>query len=284
MITRNKPCQILLRLSSVLCFLLMSTDATAHLEGPKMNITTVSKNVEAVVLGTGGGTTALLHGEPSSSIVIRVDGKCRLLIDAGLGVTSHLLKVCDQEFPSTVFISHNHSDHSGEFPVMAIVTASMKRRIRTVCGPEVAERLKKHRLHEALSAGFDPETIVDWVIPSGSERVKIDDDFEMLLVRGLHAEISYGFVLYLSGFPILGYTGDSGFNLDFYKKLSISKILMVDARKNGTSEHAGFDEVLGYQKISPGIKVLVYGFGQSQEGPANGLEAMKPGESITLFP
>ena len=71
---------------------------------------------------------------------------------------SHFLPVptYGNRFPDCVFITHNHLDHAGEFPLLLALDG--KRRfhakecmLRVLSGPEVEERLKLHRLHEMLT-------------------------------------------------------------------------------------------------------------------------------------
>ena len=59
-------------------------------------------------------------------------------------------------FPGNVFITHNHLDHAGELPMLFVIESKRRYKagqpkLRLLCGPEVTERLKIHRLHEMLS-------------------------------------------------------------------------------------------------------------------------------------
>src|SRR5262245_43157681 len=99
--------------------------------------------ITLIPLGTGKGATAVYDGEPSSSFVIKFNGDCRLLVDTGLGVSPHAIKTCGS-VPRNIFISHNHSDHAGELPVLLIVEQTAKHKLRVISGPEVNERLISH--------------------------------------------------------------------------------------------------------------------------------------------
>ena len=63
-----------------------------------------------------------------------------------------------------MFISHNHTDHSGELPLL-FAFESMRRykakepKLRVLCGPEVEHKLKTHRLDELRSTTYTPVSI-----------------------------------------------------------------------------------------------------------------------------
>jgi ribonuclease BN (tRNA processing enzyme) len=212
-------------------------------------------------LGTGKGATAVYDGEPSSSFVIKVDDECRLLVDTGLG-TSHLaIRACGS-VPRNIFISHNHSDHAGELPVLLIVEQTAKRKLRIISGPEVNERLVTHRIAELYSTGLKAPEIADWVVAPEGREVKVDDDLSLVAYKGKHSEVSYGFVL------------------SFYQKLAAAPTLVLDARESGTEEHAGFDEIHAFEG---GVKsrVFVTHYGKRSEAPTQSLR-LAPGEAISL--
>jgi len=237
--------------------------------------------VELITLGTGSGTTALLDGEPSSAFVLRIDGECRLMIDAGLGVTQHLANICGG-FPPAIFVSHNHSDHAGELPVIAIVAANKGQAVKVACGLEVCERLKQHRLHEARSAGLDPSSMVDWTVGREGDTVRIDEDIELTLLPARHSEVCYGFLLDFRGRSILGFSGDSGFNAELYDALKVAPTVLVDARENGSEEHAGFDQVRVYLDENTDANFFVYGYGRADQAPAPSLPHVNQGDIMSL--
>ena len=59
---------------------------------------------------------------------------------------------------------------------------------------------------------------------------------------------SIGFVLYFKEEPILGYCVDSGFREDVFEFFFQASTVIVDARDNGTKEHASVSTLF------PGIK------------------------------
>jgi ribonuclease BN (tRNA processing enzyme) len=230
-------------------------------------------------LGTGKGATAVYEGEPSSSFVIKVNGECRLWVDTGLGVSPHAIKTCGS-VPKNVFISHNHSDHAGELPVLLIVQQTMMQKLRVISGPEVNERLVTHRIAELYSTGLKADQIADWVVAPEGEKVKVDDDLSLVSYKGKHSEVSYGFVLFYRDSPILGFSGDSGFDKAFYQKLAVAPTLVLDARKGATAEHAGFDEVHTFEKTIKS-RVFVGHYGKASEAPTQST-GLVPGKEIVL--
>ncbi|PFX18639.1 Serine/threonine-protein kinase Nek6 [Stylophora pistillata] len=259
-------------------------------------ITTRTNTVELYCVGTGTGTTAVLHGQPSSSAIVFHRGKPLLMVDVGAGV----VKACRErlaynEFPRNVFITHNHLDHAGELPLL-FAFESMRRylarepRLRVLSGPEVQHKLKIHRLDEMLSL-YTPEQAADWLAcEQNGGPTYLDDDkqFSIKTYRTLHSEICYGFVLYFKEEPILGYCVDSGFKEDVFEFFFQASTVIVDARDNGTKEHASFAEVVEYvTKIQPSdTKVYVTGYGIDAEYPDQGLpglEQLRADQYITLW-
>ncbi|XP_015766245.1 PREDICTED: tyrosine-protein kinase Fer-like isoform X3 [Acropora digitifera] len=255
--------------------------------------------VELYCIGTGTGTTAVVHGQPSSSVIIYHDGKPLLLADIGAGV----LKPCMEKlghshssFPRNVFISHNHMDHSGELPLL-LAFESMRRykakepALRVLCGPEVEHKLKAHRLDELLSTSYTPEQVAEWIVckPDG-DPTYLDDakQFFIKIYRTLHSEVCYGFLLHFKDKPILGYLVDSGFNEDVYEFFFQASTVVVDARENGNEDHASFAEVVDYVKKHEfkRSKVYITGYGIDNEYPQEGLpevEPLRPEQYITLW-
>lgn len=54
--------------------------------------------------------------------------------------------------PHNIYVSHNHSDHAGDLPVMVAVE-SRRSKPRLFAHPRVMQRIREHRLHELLSTG-----------------------------------------------------------------------------------------------------------------------------------
>src|ERR1700722_299979 len=111
-----------------------------------------SSAYELVCLGVGKGATAVYSNKTSSSFALRhrATGECVLLIDMGLGSIFALqtyLSGIPNVKPRQTFISHNHTDHSGELPVY-IANEALSSTVRILCHTDVQPRLRQHRCAE----------------------------------------------------------------------------------------------------------------------------------------
>lgn len=231
-------------------------------------------------LGTGAGTTTVLYGDPSTSFAILLGGESRLLVDLGYGVVRQALRLLNG-IPANVYISHNHSDHTGDLPVVALRSASQGRPLTLWSEPEVERRLKEHRLHEFREAGARPEDIAHWrATPEGVETA-IDRDFSLVPHQGLHSETCFGFVLKFRGEAVLGYSADSGYSEELYTHLLKAPVLVLDGRSEGSREHASFAELEGFAASIPGKRLYVTHYGRPDEAPTT-LSSLRPGEPVEL--
>jgi ribonuclease BN (tRNA processing enzyme) len=231
-------------------------------------------------LGTGAGATTVIYGDPSSSFAILLGEECRLLVDLGYGVARqalHFLKA----LPTKVYISHNHSDHSGDLPVAALRSANQGQPFTIWSAPEVERRLKEHRLHEFREAGASPEDIANWIATPENVEAVIDNDFSLVPHRGQHSETCFGFVLRFRGETVLGYSADSGFYEELYTHLLEAPLLVLDGRAEGSTEHASFDELEAFARKFPDKRVFVTHYGRPDEAPST-LDHLRLGEPIEL--
>ena len=58
-----------------------------------------------------------------------------------------------------MFISNNHTDHSGELLFAFESIRAKEPKLRVLCGPEVELKLKTHRLDELRSTTYTPVSI-----------------------------------------------------------------------------------------------------------------------------
>lgn len=242
--------------------------------------TTLSLRPVLLPLGTGAGSTTVIYGDPSTSFAILLGGECRLLVDLGYGIARQALHHL-KALPTKVYISHNHSDHSGDLPVAALRSAYQGKPFTIWSAPEVERRLKEHRLHEFLEAGILPENIARWVTTPENVETAIDADFSLVPYKGQHSETCFGFVLRFRGEPILGYSADSGFYEVLYNRLLDAPLLVLDGRAQGTEEHASFDELEAFILKFPEKRIFVTHYGRPDEAP-RALSHLRPGEPIKL--
>ncbi|XP_033107533.1 tyrosine-protein kinase CSK-like [Anneissia japonica] len=236
-------------------------------------------DVQLLCLGTGQGTTTVLHGEPSSSLLVLRKGKPMLLVDVGLGVIRSYRENIGNMLPPRMFITHNHCDHAAELALGLILTVSeMKKHKLTpefhlYCGPEVQTKLMEHRFDEIYSACPKEEfsKYVTWYICEPGQMIAVDEqeEFHLTSHKSQHSEVCYGFTLYRNGTRLFGFTADSGFNQEMYDNVFKAPMVIVDARTEKSYEHASFGEVVQYMKTheQKSSSVYVIGYGTNEEGP-----------------
>jgi len=260
------------------------------------------------VLGTGAGATAVYDGECSSSWALAFDRRPFFLADLGLGVCKSALRYLG-EIPSTIFISHNHSDHAGELPVVLAVEGLQKQRpMCVIAETEVLARLQVYRMHEMRSTGRDMGDFAAWVPAPEGELVTVQSEAGPLRLtshRAQHSELCFGARLDI-GNNSIGWTSDSGFSPTLLRALRRPKLLLIDARKVGGPEHAGFKEIAEYVASNDDVEFLgapvdghlftpregicqlaIIGYGSWDERPgwADGIPSsavLSPGQVIVL--
>jgi ribonuclease BN (tRNA processing enzyme) len=255
---------------------------------------TESSAYDLVCLGVGKGATAVYSNKTSSSFALRrrSTGECILLIDIGLGSIFALQQYLGDPNikPRQTFVSHNHTDHSGELPVY-IANEALKSAVRIYCYVGIQSRLRQHRCAELDSSTTDLFKNVQWIMCDESQDVQLDtgDPSSVLKIRvqrSQHSELCAGFVLYENDQAILSFSGDSGFNTPFYTFLWTAPIILVDGRQTSTYEHASFDEILTFY-TTKGVQrqVYVYHYGLESEKPTfpiADISAISPGQTVQL--
>lgn len=249
---------------------------------------------DLLCLGVGKGASSVYTNQASSSFALlkRSTAECILLIDIGLGSIYALQKYLQNPAvkPRQIFVSHNHTDHSGELPVY-IANEALLSTVRIYCYTGVQSRLRQHRCAELESATIDFFQNVKWTMCDESQLVELDSGdpnsvLKLQVHRSQHSEVCAGFVLYENDQPILGFSADSGFQEQFYKFLWTAPTILLDGRERGTYEHAGFDEILNfYNKTGEQRQVFVYHYGGEHEKPTFPVEAITaivPGQGVQL--
>lgn len=283
--------------------------------------------MELLCLGVGAGKTMVYEGEPSSAFLLRsaegAPGQDRLrdrgllLVDCGFGVARACLRHV-ASLPHLIYVSHNHTDHAGELPVILAVERSRPggRRRTVVAERRVAAVLRERRLYETSAVGaYD----ADWILLEQGVIVPIGYGLAMRAVGPCqHTELCFGFVLYRelqhrdllcthtndhTSAPgsngcqpnyqaMFSFTADSGFSPDLFRQLAEAPVLLADGRQVGTAEHASFEELLAWQ-VTEGYKgrLVVYHYGSLGEAPAlfdkgdieGDLEVARPGELVARW-
>ncbi|KAG2493274.1 hypothetical protein HYH03_008411 [Edaphochlamys debaryana] len=250
-------------------------------------------SLEIVILGTGAGTTCVYGGERSSSFVVLLRGEPVLLADVGYGATAACVAAVGR-VPPALYVSHNHSDHAGELPVVLSVestaAAAAGRGPPTVYShPDVMEELKQHRLRELRSTGKPLESFGAFLVTPGGAKTAVGaTGLHVRPHRSKHSETCFGFVLYRGSKAVLGWTADSGYCEELYSALAEAPLVLLDARAQGSAEHAGFDDLARIAAL-PAMKdrsIYVTGYGLQNQAPqgldVKGVTVARPGMRLTL--
>ncbi|MDX1351979.1 MAG: MBL fold metallo-hydrolase [Thiomicrorhabdus sp.] len=215
---------------------------------------------ELQVIGSGAGASSVYEGLTSSSFMLLEKGKPFCLVDLGLGVGNKTIEMFNG-FPKNVIITHNHSDHAGDLPVVLRVELAQGNKMTVIAAEPVQQRLKLHRIAEHLQQ-MSADELANWLAVAELERVSIGHGLSIEFYPGIHSELSYGFALFDDNNRMrLSYTADSQFNQTFYQTLSQADVFIVDARPLQNSWHASFNE------IEPWLKKNSYILGHGLSKP-----------------
>ncbi|MEQ8204891.1 MAG: MBL fold metallo-hydrolase [Woeseia sp.] len=228
------------------------------------------------ILGAGQGASQVYAGQCSSAAVVTLDGKPACLIDIGFGVT----RACLQQFaalPGNIIVTHNHSDHSAELPVVLRVEQAEGRTLSVFAEQEVSRRLQVHRLAE--HAEVLPATrLANWHSPAANERIALTADLDIEFVSGSHSEHACGVLLYHAGKLVMGYTGDSLASEPLYGRIAAAPTRIYDARPAPSRWHATFDDLAGCLDE----RAWIVGHGYTRDNAPPDLPFLFGGECLLL--
>lgn len=214
-------------------------------------------------LGTGTGATNFITGRPSSAYLLCSSDYEELLIDCGAGVGGVVLGLTGGALPRHVFLSHNHTDHTGDLPVYLALSQSRQLVPTNLYGHrDVLGIVSEHRLHELNAAGRAPN--VRW--HHGEANLAVEAcGLQLELFRTSHSYLCYGFLArdLTSGSPIFGWTADSGFNTALYKCVAKAPIVVAHARLKPSSDHASFADVENFAQQHKDTEFLVSHYGET---------------------
>lgn len=238
-------------------------------------------DLSVLPLGVGRGADGVFHGHCSTSLLICRAGRPLLLVDAGFGVVrAHQRLAGDLACP--LYISHNHSDHAAELPIIGPVMRRRGVRLSLLAERGVMDRLREHRLHELRSAGEPLEHFFDFhALDPLQPHTLAPEHITLRLVRGAHSERSFGFVLAVRGIPRLGVSADSGFDERVYQALAAAPTVVLDGREAGGAEHASFDEIEAWADSRPDVAVWVTGYGETGIAP-HAFRLCRPGQALPV--
>ncbi len=109
--------------------------------------------------------------------------------------------------PPYVYISHNHTDHAGELPVVAAVACAQQAPAMTLLAQrDVLNRLLQHRLHELQSTGLPVNAFLTPVALEQGQQHTLPEGLSIQPVRARHAELCFGLIVRWHGHAVLGWT------------------------------------------------------------------------------
>ena len=234
-------------------------------------------------LGIGNGSTNFRTGLPSSGYVIKHDSEPFLLLDCGLGIGRSLKSHVGHTSIADIFISHNHSDHTGDLPVYSVIHHVTNSAPVTVHGhPEVLQYVNDHCMHEILNTDRPAPDVIRYN-PCNDANILQIDDLELELFKTKHSYRCYGFVAYLENKPVLGWSADSPFDKDLYDEISKAPTVILHARENPNHDHAGFEEIDDYCSRHPQSQYWVAHHDHSNHRfNAQNIRLLKTGIEIAL--
>lgn len=247
----------------------------------------INKNdtIDIVCLGVGAGATNVLKGLPSSAFVIRVNENPFILIDCGLGVVKSFSELFDlSNIPERIYITHNHSDHTGDLPILLAIFQKIKKCKPIVYGDlEVIEIVKKYRMHELLLNGKTNNDYATWKTADSKHEINILENMKLVLFRSKHSYTCYGFHFLVNGIKILSYTGDSAYDEKIFSNISESNVIVVDGRDIGSKEHASLQLIDKFGKKNNDKEIYVLHYESTDFVPASSnVHLWKRGDIIKI--
>eukprot|EP01105_Mastigella_eilhardi_P015767 TRINITY_DN3607_c0_g2_i4.p2 TRINITY_DN3607_c0_g2~~TRINITY_DN3607_c0_g2_i4.p2 ORF type:complete len:138 (-),score=37.07 TRINITY_DN3607_c0_g2_i4:343-756(-) len=126
-----------------------------------------------------------------------------LLVDVGFGVTKACMDIFT-EVPSTIYMTHNHSDHAAELPFMLSTQLKKGNKLTVLAASTVVQNLKQHRMAEFNGTGHDIDHWAYWTeLPEPPADTKdltpptpiCGGLFSIKLLRTVHSDPCFGFML-----------------------------------------------------------------------------------------
>jgi len=194
-----------------------------------------------------------MKGITSTAFAIAVNDTFVLLVDAGAGVALSCKKHI-QSIPNTIYLTHNHMDHTGDLPVILTSKLAEGTKTRILGNAEVLNIVRSHRLHDP---SINVHTIADWIVPDKEGLIVIGEGLSIRPIKTRHSYVCYGFLLYFDGEEILGYGADSPFDEHLLSQVTRPSIAVIDARDDATFDHASFQEIQDFAKRVPNCSIWI---------------------------
>ena len=233
-------------------------------------------------LGIGRGATNFKTGDPSSAYVIKRYCRPILLLDCGAGVGRSALKLLNGSLPSDIYLSHNHTDHTGDLPLYIATWPKQAERISLFGHEAVLEIVRSHRLHELSSLELQPSDAVSWNPADTENKIEVAG-LTLELFQSAHNYLCFGFRLYDKGSLLLGWTADSRFKQDIYKTVAAAPTAIVHGRDAPSGDHASFEEIDLFAINYPNTQFYVSHYERSKYAfSAANVTLLKIGQEVVI--
>jgi hypothetical protein len=211
-----------------------------------------------------------------------VDEKPELLIDCGVGIGLSYQRHVGKPFPSKIYISHNHPDHTGDLPI--VIGQTDNKRPAILGHSSVLKIIQEHTFHDAPKTQSDMIAKINWVESNKEDIVCLNYDLCLHLFKSVHSYTTYGFILTHEGKPILGYPADSGFDEAIYKRVTKAPIAILDGRDVGNADHASLSQIDNFAASVPQCSIWVVHYEETDyQFLSPNVKLMNEGSNISLI-
>lgn len=125
----------------------------------------------------------------------------------GVGAVRAALQHCGGQLAPHIYVSHNHTDHAGELPVVLAVEAAAGRRKAVLAEAAVLQTLQQHRLAELASTGRPLCDCADFTACAiGQPQQLGSGGLAITPLLSRHQERCCGLLLHWHGTPVLGWS------------------------------------------------------------------------------
>jgi len=234
-------------------------------------------------LGTGTGSSNFLTGEASSAYLLKNSAAEPLLLDCGAGVGRVVMAENRGKLVRHIYLSHNHSDHTGDLPVyVALAKAQGIAPIALYGHSDVLDIVRTHRLHELKTEARAPDVSLN----ACADVIDIREcNLHLELLRTRHSYLCFGFLArdLISGNHVLGWTADGPFDVELYDYVAQAPIVIAHARPHPSADHACFAEIEKFAAAHTNTSFYLSHYGHEAAAPdAENLTLLSAGMTLEL--
>lgn len=236
--------------------------------------------IDILCLGVGKGASYVMKGIPSTAFAIFKDGEPFLLIDAGAGVALSYINKVGNQFPKSIYITHNHMDHTGDLPILLGAIFSAEEKTRVFGHEEVLDIVRTHRMHDPLAR---VDEVAEWITPNDDNWLELDEECSLYLHRTTHSYTCFGFTLFYQGENIFAYGADSPYDEELFRTITQAPIAIIDGREVATYDHPSFEQIEDFASSVPDCQIYIVHYETTAyEFTVPNISLMREGQLINL--